>query len=58
MGSGCSPDRVGWAAAAANVEFRDRHYGALIGRPFGEGLVASAPLPVTDPRHLLFGEGV
>jgi len=40
----------------ANVEFRDRHFGALIGRPFGEGLVASAPLPVTDPRQLLFGE--
>ena len=39
-----------------NVEFRDRHYGALIGRPFGEGLLASAPLPVTDPRQLLFGE--
>lgn len=38
------------------IEVRDRFYGALIGRPFGEGLVAAGPLPVTDPAQLLFAD--
>jgi LmbE family N-acetylglucosaminyl deacetylase len=38
----------------ASVEIRDRFYGSLIGRPFGEGLVATGPLPVTGTDQLFF----
>jgi LmbE family N-acetylglucosaminyl deacetylase len=45
---------AGFNEVLASLEVRDRFYGALIGRPFGEGLVASGPLPVTDASSLLF----
>lgn len=38
----------------AGVEIRDRFYGSLIGRPYGEGLVATGPLPVTATDQLFF----
>ncbi len=45
---------AGFNEVLASLEVRDRFYGALIGRPFGEGLVATGPLPVTDAGQLLF----
>ena len=44
----------GFNEVLETLEVRDRFYGALIGRPFGEGLVATAPLPVTATDQLFF----
>jgi bacillithiol biosynthesis deacetylase BshB1 len=45
---------AGYNDVFASVEVRDRFFGGLIGRPYGEGLVATGPLPVTATDQLFF----
>jgi len=45
---------AGYNDVFASVQVRDRFFGGLIGRPYGEGLVATGPLPVTATDQLFF----
>ena len=45
---------AGYNDVFSSVEVRDRFFGGLIGRPYGEGLVATGPLPVTAADQLFF----
>jgi len=45
---------AGYNDVFSSVQVRDRFFGALIGRPYGEGLVATGPLPVTATDQLFF----
>jgi len=45
---------AGFNDVFASIEVRDRFFGGLIGRPYGEGLVATGPLPVTEAGQLFF----
>jgi hypothetical protein len=45
---------AGYNDVFSSVEVRDRFFGGLIGRPYGEGLVATGPLPVTATDQLFF----
>jgi bacillithiol biosynthesis deacetylase BshB1 len=45
---------AGFTEVLSALEVRDRFYGQLIGRPYGEGLVATVPLPVTATDQLFF----
>jgi len=45
---------AGYNDVFSSVQVRDRFFGGLIGRPYGEGLVATGPLPVTATDQLFF----